>query len=253
MDKINGPLQIYPLRLGEEFSSDDWFIGFHGGDWHETASFYRKEYERVFEGDFLTWERTSPAARNADLVINTTAAWGVLAPDKKKYDLAKGKSGIGFWIFLGKVKKMINKVGVNPANTLVVMLGQTTHWGIYKLPDYFPVNQDAGGPVAFKEMIRQLRHDIGVAGTHFYAHTAFNHPAADNYVAEADTGWDANLYANYDHLGRIACMDSEGWWELWKNKIIPGFVESGASGIEFDEGFGHHFICSGEASTWHQR
>lgn len=244
MEKINGPLQIYPLQRGEEFSSDDWFLGFHQGDWHETASFYRKEYERTFAGDFLDWERTSPAVRNADLIINTTAAWGVMAADKKKYDLTKGEVRSRFLDIPGKVKKMVEAVGVRPANSLVVMLGQATHWGIYKLPDYFPVSKEAGGPADFKEMIRQLRQDIGIAGTHFYAHATFNHQQAENYVAEADTGWDANLYSNYDHLGRIACMDSKGWWELWKNKIIPGFVESGASGIEFDEGFGHHFICS---------
>ena len=244
MEKINGPLQVYPLRPGEEFTTDDWFLGFHHGDWHETAAHYRKEYERVFAGDYLTWEKTSPAVRNADLIINTTAAWGVMAPAQKKYDLSKGEVRNKFLEFPVLVGKVIDAAGVEPRNTLVVMLGQATHWGIYKLPDYFPVNAEAGGPEAFKEMIRQLRREIGVAGTHFYAHAAFNHPQADHYVSEADTGWDANLYSNFDHLGRIACMDDEAWWQLWKNKIIPGFVAAGASGIEFDEGFGHHFICS---------
>jgi len=244
MEKINGPLQVYPLRPGEEFTTDDWFLGLHSGDWHQTAAFYRREYERVFEGDFLDWKKTSPAVRNADLILNSTAAWGVMGPDKKKHDLSKGVVKAHFAEIPDRVRKIVSEIRVRPANVLLVMLGQATHWGIYKLPDYFPVSTEAGGPDAFKEMIRRLRQEVGIAGTHFYAHATFNHPQADNYVAEADTGWDANLYSNFDHLGRIACTDSEGWWELWRDKIIPGFVEAGASGIEFDEGFGHHFICS---------
>jgi hypothetical protein len=244
MDKINGPLQVYPLRPGEEFTTDEWFLGLHSGDWHQTAAFYRKQYERIFEGDFLDWGRTSRAVRNADLILNSTAAWGVLGADKKKHDLSRGVIKARFSEIPDRVRKIVTEIGVRPANVLLVMLGQATHWGIYKLPDYFPINAEAGGPDEFREMIRSLRQDIGIAGTHFYAHATFNHPQADNYVAGADTGWDANLYSNFDHLGRIACMDSEVWWRLWRDKIIPGFVEAGASGIEFDEGFGHHFICS---------
>ncbi len=244
MEKINGPLQVYPLRPGEEFSTDEWFLGLHSGDWHETAAFYRNRYERIFEGDFLNWGKTSRAVRNADLILNSTAAWGVLGADKKKYDLSKGVVKARFSEIPDRVQRIVAEVGVEPANVLLVMLGQATHWGIYELPDYFPVNAEAGGPDAFKEMIRRLRREIGISGTHFYAHATFNHPQADNYVPEADTGWDANLYSNFDHLGRIACTDCEEWWQLWKEKIIPGFAEAGASGIEFDEGFGHHFICS---------
>lgn len=244
MDKINGPLQVYPLCPGEEFTTGVWFAGVGDGDWHETARFYRSEYEKTFRGDFLTWDETSTAARDADVIFNLTASWGKRISEDNRHDLSQGEVRNRFLDVPAKVSAAIEDLKVDPSNVLVVMLGQATHWGIYKLPDYFPVNQEAGGPEAFKEMNRQLRQDIGVAGTHFYAHAAFNHPQADNYVAEADTGWDANLYANYDHLGRIACMDSDGWWRLWRDTIIPGFVESGASGIEFDEGFGHHFICS---------
>lgn len=242
MEKHNGPLQVYPLRPGEDFTTDEWFLGFHRNDWHATARHYRREYERVFEGDFLTWEKTSPAARNADVIYNTTAAWGVMRPDKKGYDMTKGELRHRFLTIPAQVKKAIEASGVRPENTLVVMLGQATHWGIYKLPDYFPVNQEAGGPEDFKEMIRQLRQEVGVAGTHFYAHPCFNHPEANNYVKEADTGWDANLYFDFSFLGRIADMDAPEWWALWRDKIIPSFAKAGASGIEFDEGFGHHFI-----------
>jgi len=244
MDTINGPLQVYSLRPGEDFTTDNWFIGLHAGDWHRTARFYRQEYERAFKGDYLTWQDVSPAVKQADVIFADSAAWGVQSGPNNVHDLSKGVVRTRFLDMPDKVDKVIKSLGVAPANTLFVMLGQATHWGIYKLPDYFPVCQEAGGPEDFREMIRRLRKDIGVAGTHFYAHGAFNHPEADNYVREADTGWSANLYANYDHLGRIACLDCEQWWQLWKNKIIPGFAEAGASGIEFDEGFGHHFICS---------
>lgn len=243
MDNINGPDQLYPLRPGEEFCTDEWFLGLHAGDWHETARYYREAYERVFQGDFLPWAQVSPVARNADVILDITAAWGVTSKDNV-YDLTRGTVRNRFVDIPQKAQSLIDEVGVTPNNMLVVILGEATHWGIYMLPDYFPVNEEAGGPAGFGQMIHRLRNDMGIAGVHVYAHAAFNHPKAKNYVAEADTGWHANLYSNYDFLGTIACMDDLAWWELWKSTLIPEFVASGVNGIEFDEGFGHHFICS---------
>jgi len=234
--------KVYPLQKDEDFQSDDWFLGFHQKDWHETARFYRKEYERVFADDFLPWDKVAPVARSTDIVLNISCAWGVMDEKTKQHDLTRGELRVPFLEVPTKLQQRIKSLGVHPENCVMVMIGQATHWGIYKLPDYFPVNKEAGGPEAFKEMIRRLRQDIGIAGTHFYVHLAFNHPQADNYVASADTGWTANLYSNFDHLGRIANMDHDDWWQLWKKHIIPQFVEAGANGLEVDEGFGHHFI-----------
>lgn len=242
MDDIKDPL-IYPLQRGEDFVSDDWFLGLHDGDWHNTADRYRREYERVFAGDFLPWEEVSPLVKATDMVLNISAAWGVMSEDKVHHDMERGELRVPFLEVPDRMQELIDKLGVEPNHCLMVMLGQATHWGIYKLPDYFPVNAEAGGPEAFKEMIRRLREDIGIVGTHFYVHMAFNHPDATHYAAQADTGWTANIYANYDHLGRIACQDSPDWWSHWRDNVIPNFVEAGASGWEVDEGFGHHFIC----------
>lgn len=242
-EKLIDPRQVYPLRPGEGFSTDDWFLGFHAGDWHETALFYRNEYERVFQGDFLPWEKVSPTARNADLILDVTAAWGFVDSKAKGYVPDKGEIKNHFSEVPQKVQEAVSDSGAKPENVLMVMLGQGPHWGIYELPDYFPANQEAGGQAAFKEMIHRLRSDIGIAGTHFYTHMVFDHPKAANYIPEADTGWNEDLYFNFDAMGNVACLDCQPWFELWKNKIIPEFVESGASGIEVDEGFGHHLTC----------
>lgn len=245
MEEINGPMQIYPLRPGESFITDDWFIGLHSGDWHKTARFYRSEYERVFEGDFLKWEDVSPAVKKADVIFADSAAWADKLNEQGAYEdyETNGVLRHSFAEIADRLEESVGKTGIKPENCLLVLLGQASHWGIYKLPDYFPACKQAGGDAGFVEMIRRMRRDIGISGTHFYAHTSFNHREAEYFVKSADTGRCPLLYANFEFLGKIACIDDDGWQQLWRDKIIPGFAERGASGIEFDEGFGHHFIC----------
>lgn len=245
MEEINGPMQIYPLRPGESFMTDDWFIGLHAGDWHKTARYYRSEYERVFEGDFLKWDDVSPAVKKADVIFADSAAWADKPNEKGAYEDYENNGVLrhSFAEIADRLDESIKKAGIKPENSLLVLLGQASHWGIYKLPDYFPACEQAGGDAGFVEMIRRMREDIGISGTHFYAHTSFNHREADNFVKSADTGRCPLLYANFEFLGKIACIDDDNWQKLWRDKIIPEFAQRGASGIEFDEGFGHHFIC----------
>jgi len=245
MNEINGPEQIYSLCPGEEFTSDEWFYGIHSKDWHTTAEFYRREYEKEFGDDFINWDRLSPKVKNADLILTDSSAWA----DKKNsegvytdYD-TNGVLRHSFDEVSERLEKALGIVGVNPQNTLFVLMGTAAHWGIYKLPDYFPACPEAGGDEGFVRMVHYIRDKLGVAGTHYYAHTSFNHREADNYVQSADTGYCPRLCADYSHLGTIACIGDDNWQKMWKETIIPSFVERGADGIEFDEGFGHHFIC----------
>ncbi len=239
----NGEQQIYGLAPGEHFDSDTWFLLGHSGDWHETARAYRSCYEAAFGPDFLNWERTSPVVKENDIIINTFAAWGSSPKDKgKAYDYPNGYVINRFEDLAPKIEAAIKTLGAAPGNVLVNVLGTATSWGIYKMPDHFPMNAEAGGQAAAAEMCRKL-NALGVGGLCFYAHPYFMHREAKNYVAKADTGWNYPHMDWHTSMGGIACMGSDEWIEMWRKEIYPKFAEMGITALYFDEGFGHQFIC----------
>jgi hypothetical protein len=130
----------------------------------------------------------------------------------------------------------------------VNLLGTGTHWGIYKLPDYFPMVAAAGGQVAGEKMAAALR-DMGIAGLGFYMHPYFSHKDAANYEPAADTGWNYPHMDWHTSLGGIACTGESSWRDLWRKRIFPQFTAAGVTGLYVDEGFGHQFICTNAAHS----
>jgi hypothetical protein len=244
MSGINGTKQIYPLAPGEQFISDEWMLVLHAGDWHKTASAYRKRYEVVFRNDFLDWEHTSPAVRAADIVLNHQIAWGNPSSDKSRaYAYPNGHVIHRFDEIAPLTRKAIDALDVRPQNVIVNTLGTATDWGIYKMPDYFPMVEQAGGQAAAEQMARDLEA-IGVAGICCYAHPYFMHRHAHNYLPAADTGWNYPHQDWHTSMGGIACIAESSWYQLWVEKIFPRYAAMGIRGLYFDEGFGHQFICT---------
>jgi len=128
--RYSGARQIYPLAPGEHFISDEWFLLIHEGDWHKTAEAYRCLYEETFEGDFLTWEETSPAVRDCDIVFDSQIARP--EPSKKKgqmYDLADGEVVNRFSDLPSLVGEAIGKLSLEPRNAILIVLGTGPNWG----------------------------------------------------------------------------------------------------------------------------
>ena len=240
----NGADQVYPLAPGEQFTSDEWMIVCHDGDWHKTADAYRERYEAAFRDDFTDWARTSPAVKQNDIIFNTHIAWGAPSKDRTRaYDYPNGRVFNRFADIAPGVRRAIELIDVAPANVIVNVLGTATEWGIYKMPDHFPMVEQAGGQAAAEDMCRQL-NAMGIGGINMYAHPYFMHREARNYVAAADTGM------NYPHrdwhtsMGGIACIAADGWQQLWTQRILPQFAAMGVRALYMDEGFGHQFICT---------
>ncbi len=240
----NGAQQVYPLAPGEQFLSDEWLLVLHHGDWHETALAYRSRYAEVFREDFLDWEKTAPAVKDCDIVLNSHIAWGEASKDRTKaYNYPNGQVHNRFSELPARVAGAMEKLGVRPGNVIFSALGTGTHWGIYKMPDHFPMCPEAGGQKDADEMCRSLRAK-GVAGIMAYAHPYFLHREANNYLAAADTGLNYPHMDWHSSMGGIGCMAADEWQRLWAEKLFPEFTRTGVSGLYFDEGFGHQFICT---------
>ena len=241
---ITGPRQVYPLAPGEQFSSSEWMLMFHAGDWHRTAAAYRQRYEATLGRDFLNWERTSPTVRECDVVLNNQIAWGNPSPDRKRaYDYPNGRVIHRFDQIAPQTKESIQALDARPENVIVNILGTGPDWGIYRMPDHFPMNEAAGGQAAAEKMVRDL-HRLGIRGVCCYAHPYFMHRSARNYVPEADTGWNYPHQDWHTSMGGIACMGEDKWIEMWEREIFPRYVAMGVLGLYWDEGFGHQFICT---------
>src|SRR5690606_20288384 len=126
--------------------------GLHAGDWHPTAEYYRSRYEVAFAGDYLPWDAQPASVRGLDVVINSMIAWGFKPEGSDKHDLNRGVLHARFLEIPDKVRNKIDALGVDPARCVLVQVGQGTHWGIYKFPDYFPPCVQAGSPEDFREM-----------------------------------------------------------------------------------------------------
>jgi hypothetical protein len=240
---FNGPEQLYPLAPGEHFNSDEWILVFHSGDWHHTAEAYRRRYEVAFKDDYLDWEHTSPRVRKADVLLVAQLAWGKQSSDPRRaYDYPAGEVINHFADLPPRVDQLTKALEVAPENILIFTLGTARKWGIYELPDYFPINQEAGGQAGAEEMIQAFQ-DFGIGGIAFYAHPYFNHRKAANYVSAADTGWNYPHQDWHTSMGGIACIAVEEWYDLWTKQIYPRYVSMGVSGLYLDEGYKHEFIC----------
>jgi len=244
MWNYNGAQQIYPLAPGEQFYSDEWLIVFHDQDWHRTAEAYRKRYEVNFADDFLTWDKVSPIVRNCDIVFDSTVVQGSRSKVKGQvYDPDHGYVVNRFADLPKQVRNAAETLDLSLAHAILIVLGTGPNWGWYRLPDYFPMAELAGGQTAAEKMCSDLRA-MNIGGLCFYAHPYFMHKQSRHYTASAETGL---VYPHVDYdtsIGGIACMASDEWQTLWREEIFPKFVQMGIKSLYWDEGFGHQMICT---------
>jgi hypothetical protein len=228
---------VYPLQPGEKFETDAWILAPHAGDWHRMADIYRTEYEEAFKGDYLTWEDTHEVAKKADFaasytVLNIRDQYPPGEPVHRKFsDLPP------------RVKSAVEATGVKPENFLVAVVGHSIHWCLY-MPDFIPCCPEGGGDEGCKQMTADLRK-MGIEGILFYTHLFYNHPKANDYVPEADTGYD-HQNVPWKEIGNVACTDCDAWIKLWKTKYIPGYENLGASGALIDQGPTQYLVCTKE-------
>ncbi|MEW5977343.1 MAG: hypothetical protein AB1898_16250 [Acidobacteriota bacterium] len=244
MRDYNGPRQIYPLAPGEHFQTDEWLIVLHDQDWHQTAEAYRKRYEVHFAGDFLTWDKVSPVVRQCDIVFDSTVVQASRSQVKGQvYDPEHGYLVNRFSDLPDRIHKATEALDLSPENAILIVLGTGPDWGWYRLPNYFPMSELAGGQVEAEQMCRDLK-SMGIGGLCFYAHPYFMHKRSPHYTPSAETGL---VYPHVDFhssLGGIACMASDEWQTLWRDEIFPKFVQMGVLSLYWDEGFGHQMICT---------
>ncbi len=228
---------IYPLKPGQNFDTDTWLLAAHAGDWHRMADIYRSEYEKVFQGDFLNWESTHPLAKNLDFIKTETVL--------NIRDQLKGEpSLVQFEAIPERIGRAIEVSGVKPENTILALMGHSIHWCLY-MPDFLPLCPEGGGEAGFKKMVTDLR-SRGINNFLFYTHLFYNHPKANDYVPEAETGYD-HQNVLWKEIGNVACMTTPAWVDLWKKKYIPGYRDLGAAGIFIDQGPTQYIVCPNPA------
>jgi len=222
---------VYPLKRGERFKTDPWILAPHGGDWHRMADIYRQEYERVFEGDYLTWDNTHPAAKKTDVTTFYTTTIDKDGPEKFA-DIPKA---------MGRI---IKRSGVAPESLLA---GIVALWhSPLKWPDHFPRGQTgpkAGAAVAAYEAMAGELREMGVDAILLFTHLFYNHRDANDYVPAAETGHDHQNVIWYE-IGNNACMDTHEWQALWKDNYIPGYACVNCDGVMLDQGPTQYLVCS---------
>jgi hypothetical protein len=155
----------------------------------------------------------------------------------------KEESPEGFRVIPRMVKDTIERSGVAPENLMVSLLVFWNKAPLY-YPDHFPCGRENA-----KEAIAECRKTVadiramGVETVMLFTHLFYNHPEAEDYVPEADTGYDhQNVFWN--DIGHVACVEQTEWQDLWKNKYIPGFKSMDVNGLLLDQGPVAHMVCA---------
>ena len=228
MSGINGTTQIYRWRLANSSLVTSGCLCFM----RETGTKRLAHTGSVtkLSSEMISWtgQHTSPAVRAADIVLNHQIAWGNRL-DKSRDDYPNGHVIHRFDEIAPLTRKAIDALDVRPQNVIVNTLGTATDWGIYKMPDHFPMVAQAGGQAAAEQMARDLEA-IGVAGICCYAHPYFMHRHAHNYLPAADTGWNYPHQDWHTSMGGIACIAESSWYQLSVDRYFRGMPrwESGA-------------------------
>jgi len=219
----------YPLEPGASFSSDYLMMVPHAGDWHRTADAYREEYAGAFAGDYVDWEETSPLAKETDLVFH------YLAADRNN------KTVNSFAAIAQDVENKIKLYGILPENVMVWIAGQGRHGHDNGNPDFFEMNEGAGGLSGIVKMMRRLQA-AGVKAIQFYAHPYISDPElAENHVPEADTGLPFNWAGR--KIGQLVCPYNRPWLKMWRERIVARLNEIGGTGIQIDQSPQQFAVC----------
>lgn len=216
---------IYPLEPGNNFQTGEWLIVPHAGDWHRTADAYRERYVEVFRGDYMDWDGLPDKVKKQHFRLGIFVAdnWiGNLFPRQVINPLDS---------IPAQIETVLQATGVSAERTSLNVIFFHPHVGRY--PEFFPVYEPAGGESGWKRMMARLRQ-MRLGYVIGYTHLSYNHPAARNYVLEADA---LNETLMLDPiLGHRACVDNSAWERLWREELIPAYKAHGLDGVFADEG-----------------
>lgn len=235
MNDYQKSLLIQPLEPGNNFTTDEWLIVPHAGDWHRTADAYRERYVEVFKNDYVNWDLLPDKLKTLYLQTGCFIAENSIGntyPRKVLHHLDTAAP---------EVKAIIEGSGA-PAGRVGVGL-TFTHPNVGRYPEFFPIWEPAGGKKGWVQAVHRLR-EMGVAYIRAYAHLSYNHPAAENYVPEAST--EGTVPPSNPTAGLRACIDNSAWIRLWRDELIPTFKAHGVDGVYADEG---HFPWGTCAAT----
>jgi hypothetical protein len=228
---------VYPLRPGESFTTDQWIIAPHGGDWHRMADIYRQEYEKAFSGTFLNEDNNNPIVEKIDM----GAAYIIENIQNNPPIPARNFNEVPPY-----VAGLVQTYETGYDNIIFVLIGCNEDWPSH-FPDFLPANSDAGGDAGLQQALTDLRN-VGMESVVLYGHPYYNHPEANDYVPEAETGV-GSVY--FSHLGNLACTEVQEWQDLWHDNYAPGFRNLGAAGVYWDQGPTQYSICPNNSHPVH--
>ena len=212
-DHAHGFEGLYPLEAGKSYATDWWIVAPHEGDWHRMADIYRRQYQKTFPGEYLTWETLSDAAKECDYIISANFDYST--------------EGCHFDGLPAAVGQTLDTLDIEPERALVWVIGTQTEGFDTTFPDFFPMHDVCGGDEAARRALEQLE-TIGLAGAFIYTNPSYNHPCARLFVPQADTGVRANH-------GDFACFASPAWKDMWLAELAPALLDVGACGIQLDQ------------------
>ena len=226
------------LEPGNTFVTDEWLVIPHAGDWHRTADIYRKHFYSAFEGDCLTWEKLPQKARELDVYVGFWVAENEIGNSypRKVYNHLDRVAP--------QLQELLQQVEVDAAR---VGVGLTWfHSQVGRYPDFFPICEAAGGESAWSAMIADLRRmEVGFIGG--YTHLSYQHPAARNYIPEADV--QGTIPWINPTVGNRACVDNSAWAALWRDELIPAYRGHGLDMVFMDEGHFPWGTCSASGAA----
>ena len=233
MNEYQESLLFQPLEPANHFTTDEWLIMPHAGDWHRTADVFRERYLKAFQGDYRTWEALP------EKVKNLYVQFGFFVAENSIGNTYPRKVINHLDTIVPQVRAALEAVGVEASRASVNLV--FWHPNVGRYPEYFPVWEAVGGDAGMKRTLNAL-HKMGIGYVIGYAHLSYNHRAAKNYLVEADT-LDTVPLVN-PTAGHRACIDNSAWIRLWKEQLIPAYARLGFDGVYADEGHFPWGTCS---------
>ncbi|MBP5217035.1 MAG: hypothetical protein J6038_04285, partial [Bacilli bacterium] len=224
------------LLPGESFSSDDYILSIHEGDWHKTADDYRRHYEKAFADDFLNEATLSPKAKKGRYVYRAIAGWNTGTIEE--HSLA-AKS------FADMEEELRNPTkdsvlspdnGADLESMLFWLTGQNTQGYAFDVPMMTPIIPESGGEAGLKSLTDFI-HSQG-ASIYQYEHPFAVDPIrmeqeSSGLLEKVDPGqhtehWDACTHHS-------VCIDNSFMQVFWTRNVLPPLVQTSPDGLMLDQ------------------
>src|SRR5262249_10745104 len=164
-------LRIQPSEPGNNFTTDEWLIIPHAGDWHRTADAYRERYVEVFKNDYMDWHRLPPKVKNQYFQLGIPIGEQDTGNHYPRGVTTHLDSSVAL------VKAALRGTAARADRTSVHVVFFNPY--VARYPEFFPVYEAAGGEVGWKRMMDGLRQ-MGMSFIIAYTHLSYDHPAAKN-------------------------------------------------------------------------